>query len=380
MHALTNAVSHTVSPTRTGASRSARSRLFALGATALVVAGLTMVASAGSAFAAGNANVPMTVTPDTGLTNGQSVTVSGTGFTASSIGNVLECNSDPKQPTVNVPAPVSSTISVSCTAASYSHLVTTTATGGLSGMFPVVQGTVGPPCGPAPAVAACPATDSAGTSPTADAALYPCPPTPAQQAIGDVCQLTYGDSAGDGSTSVNILFGAETPPSATPTTAPPTTAAPVTATTKAPTTATTVAPATGASMATTAPAVAPAASTGTLASTGPGPGVGLLGVMGGVLLLLGLVLLLMLLNVPQRALAGIVERGGLRRDKAPVEGAPRGPLSNHMAKAASNWSGHVDHLGQRLGHGIANAPDTARGVTRQVVSVSTRTAAWFLGR
>ncbi len=377
---MTNAVAHTVSRTRTGGTRRARSRLFALGAAALIIAGLTMVASTGSAFAAGNANVPMTVTPDTGLSNGQSVTITGSGFTASSIGNVLECNSDAKQPMVNVPAPVSSTISVSCTAASYSHLVTTSATGGLSGTFPVVQGTVGPPCGPAPAVAACPATDSAGTSPTADAALYPCPPTPAQQAIGDVCTLTYGDSAGDGSTAVNILFGAETPPSAT-TTAPPTTAAPVTATTKAPTTATTVAPATGASSATTTPAaVAPAASTGTLASTGPGPGVGLLGMMGGLLLLLGLVLLLMLLNVPQRALAGIFDRGGPRRDKAPVEGAPGGPRSKHMAKAASSWSGHVDHVGRRLGHGISIAPDAARGVTRQVVSASTRTATWFLGR
>ena len=379
-HALTIAVPHAVSRTRTVGSPRARSNLFALGATAFLIAGLTMVASAGSAFATGNANVPMTVTPDTGLSNGQSVTISGTGYTASSIGNVLECNSDPTQPTVVVPAPVSSTISVSCTAASYSHLVTTSASGALSGTFPVVQGTVGPPCGPAPAVAACPATDSAGTSPTADAALYPCPPTPAQQAKGDVCQLTYGDSAGDGSVNVNILFGAEAPPSATPTTAPPTTAAPVTATTKAPTTATTVAPATGASGATTAPAtVAPAASTGTLASTGPGPAVGLLGVMGGVLLLLGLALLMMMLNVPQRAFAGIFDRGG-RRSKAPAEGAAGGPLSNHMAKAASSWSEHVDHVGRRVGHGISTAPDTARGVTRRVVSASTRTAAWFLGR
>jgi len=376
---LTNAVSQTVSRTRIGGSRRARSRLFALGATTLIIAGLTMVASSGSAFAAGNANVPMTVTPDTGLSNGQSVTVTGSGFTASSIGNVLECNSDAKQPTVDVPAPVSSTISVSCTAASYSHLVTTSATGALSGTFPVVQGTVGPPCGPAPAVAACPATDSAGTSPTADAALYPCPPTPAQQAIGDVCQLTYGDSAGDGTTAVDILFGAETPPSAT-TTAPPTTAAPVTATTKAPTTPTTVAPATGASSATTTPAAAPAASTGTLASTGPGPAVGLLGVMGGLLLLLGLGLLLMILNVPQRAFAGIFDRGGLRRSKARVEGAPGEPRSKHRATAASSWSGHVDQLGRRLGHGICTAPDAARGVTRRVVSASTRTATWFLGR
>lgn len=373
-HALTIPGRHT-EPPRGGSGRKA-SRLLAAGAATLLVAGLTIVGCTVSAFAAGNANVPMTVTPDTGLSNGQSVTVSGTGFTASAIGNVLECNSDAKQPTVAVPAPVSSTISVSCTAASYSHLITTSATGGLSGAFPVVQGTVGPPCGPAPAVAACPATDSAGTSPTADAALYPCPPTPAQQAIGDVCQLTYGDSSGDGTTAVNILFGAEAPPS-TPTTAPSTTAAPVTATTKAPTT--TVAPATGASGATTTPVATPAA-TGTLAATGPGRGVGLLGLMGGVLLLLGLLLLLMFLNVPQRAFAGIFDRDGGRRVKASVKRDPDGSLSQHVAKAASSWVGHVDHVGRRLGHGVSVAPVAARGLTSRVVSASSRTAAWFLGR
>jgi len=336
-----------------------------------------MVAGTGSASAAGNANVPITVTPNTGLSNGQSVMITGSGFTASSIGNVVQCNSDPKQPTVMDPAPVSSTISVSCNAPSYSHLITTSTTGGLSGTFPVVQGTVGPPCGPAPAVVACPATDSAGTSPTADAALYPCPPTPAQQAIGDVCTLTYGDSAGDGGTTVNILFGAETPPSAT-TTAPPTTAAPVTATTKAPTTATTVAPATGASSATTAAVSSPSPTP--LAATGPGRGVGLLGVMGGVLLLLGLLLLLMLLNVPQRALAGIFDRGAVRNTKAPVERDPSATPSRHVLKSASTWVGPVDEVGRRLGRGLAGAPDAARGLTGRAVSASTRAAAWLLGR
>jgi hypothetical protein len=377
-HGLTNAVSHTVSRTRTGESRRARSRLFGLGAAALIIAGLATVATTGSAFATGNANVPMTVSPDTGLSNGQSVTISGTGYTNSSIGNVLECNSDAKQPTVAVGAPVNSTISVSCTAASYSHLVTTSATGGLSGTFPVVQGTVGPPCGPAPAVAVCPATDSGGGSPTADAALYPCPPTPAQQAIGDVCQLTYGDSAGDGSVPVNILFGAETAPSST-TTAPPTTAAPVTATTKAPTT--TVAPVTGASSGTTTPAAPVAApTTGTLASTGPGRPVGVVAVIGGVLLILGMLLLLAMLNIPQRAFAGIFDRDGGRKVRPPVAPDSDRPRSFHAMKTASNWVGHLDGVGQRLGHGASAASGGARGLTSRVVSASARTAAWLLGR
>ncbi len=369
-HALTNAGPHTDSRTRTrtGGSRRARSKLFAVGATALIVAGLTMVASSGTAFATGNPNVPMTVTPDTGLSNGQTVTIAGSGYTDSSIGNVLECNSDASQPTVAVGAPVNSTISVSCTAASYSHLVTTTASGGLSGSFPVVQGTVGPPCGPAPAVAVCPATDSAGKSPTADAALYPCPPTAAQQAAGDVCQLTYGDSAGDGSVPVAILFGAETAPSST-TTAPPTTAAPVTATTKAPTT--TVAPVTGASSGTTAPTVTTAApTTGTLASTGPGRPVGVVAVIGGVLLFLGMLLLLAMLNVPQRVLAGIFDSDGERKLRTAV--VPE--------KATSTWVGQVDHLGRRIGHAATAASGGARGLSGRVVSASARTAAWLLGR
>ena len=95
--------------------------------------------------------------------------------------------------------------------------MTTNPKGAVSDIFKVVQGTVGPPCGPAPAVIVCPPTDTAGKSPTADAALYPCPPTPAQQAIGDVCTLTYGDQANDTGVAT-ILFGSETLPTSTTTT------------------------------------------------------------------------------------------------------------------------------------------------------------------
>jgi hypothetical protein len=259
---------------------------------------------------------------------------------------------------------------VSCTAISLSALVATSATGALSTTFKVVQGTVGPPCGPPPALLTCPATDSGGMSPTADAALYPCPPTAAQQAIGDVCTLTYGDSAGD-SGMATILFGAETPPAATTTTgAPP----PTTATTKAPAPVTTVAPVTAATSA--APA---AAATGTLASTGPGRGVGWLGVIGGALILLGLVLLV-LRAAPRRAFAGLVTPMGTRKMRAPVIDDNDRSFTAHLTEATSTWVGHLDHLGRRLGHHVSGAPHAARGVAHKVVSASTRTATWFLGR
>ena len=354
-------------------SRRRASRQLAFAAAASLVSGLAIVGTSIAAFAAG-VTVPVTITPSTGLTGGASVTITGSGFANGSPGNVLECNSDAKQPNVALPAPVSASVPVSCTAISLSALVATSATGSLSTTFKVVQGTVGPPCGPMPALLTCPATDTGGASPTADAALYPCPPTAAQQAIGDVCTLTYGDQAGDSGMGT-ILFAGETAPAATTTTgAPPAT----TATTKAPAPATTIAPVTGAASGSTSPAPA-AAATGTLASTGPGRGVGWLGVIGGALILLGLVLLV-LRTAPRRALAGFVIPMGSRKMRAPVVDHDNRSLTRHVTEATSNLVGHLDHLGRRLGGHVSGAPHAARGVAHKVASASTRTATWFLGR
>jgi hypothetical protein len=352
------------------------SKLLAIGAVALMITGITIIGTT-SAFAA-NSNIPITITPNTGLTNGSAVTITGSGFAATSIGNVLECNSDSSQPTVMVGGLVNSTISVSCIAPSLQALVKTDASGGLSTVFHVIQGTVGPPCGPQPAAATCPATDSAGKDPTADAALYPCPPTAAQQAIGDVCTLSYGDESMDSGTA-NILFAGESPPSTTPTTA-----APTTATTKAPTPSTTVPPATGASGGTTPPTtaapIAAPAPAGALASTGPGPAVGWLSAIGGVLLLLGLLLLLVQLDVPQKAFAGFSDRNAIRKQRGHVVAEGTGPVSRNGTSSASGVVGGVKDGGHRLGQRAAGVPDTARGLSRRAVSASTRTAAWLLGR
>jgi hypothetical protein len=250
----------------------------------------------------------LTATPDTGLTNGQSVTLSGSGFTKSSIGNVLECNNATGQPTVAVGSPINSSISVGCTAPSLSKLVTTSATGTVSTTYDVVSGTIGPPCGAAPAAATCPATDSAGKSPAADAANYPCPPTAAQQATGVTCSLSYGDAAGDTAAATIQFQGASTTttsPGSSTTGAGTGTTAAGTATTVAGSATTTAGGATaagsgssGASGSTavtgasgsSAGATATAATPGAVAMTGPGPALWLLLLAGVVLMNVGALL------------------------------------------------------------------------------------------
>jgi hypothetical protein len=179
---------------------------------ALLVGGAFLLPGVLGVSAASAAGSPtLTVNPDSSLSGGSVVDVSGSGFADSSIGNVLECNSDPGQPTVTLGSPINSTLPVSCTAPSYSMLVSTNSQGAISTTYTIVQGTTGPPCGTSSAAVQCPATDSAGSSPSADAADYPCPPTPAQEAAGDTCELTYGDESGD-SASAAIYFVGETPP------------------------------------------------------------------------------------------------------------------------------------------------------------------------
>ena len=248
-----------------------------------LVAGSLLAATLGIAFIAGvpspaYAAPALTASPGTGLSNGQSVTLTGSGYANSSIGNVLECNSDPNQPTVHLGGVVNSDVPVGCIPPSLMKLVNTDASGNVSTTFTVTSGVLGPPCGPSPDAATCPATDSAGQDPTADAAKYPCPPTTAQQTAGDTCNLTYGDATGE-SASATILFGSETAPSSTPTTAAPASVA----TTKPPTTAA-PAPTTAAATATAA-ASTPSAST--LASTGSGAGVRVIALAGLILVYLG---------------------------------------------------------------------------------------------
>ena len=182
--------------------------------------------------AVANATATLMVTPSTNLTNGESVTVSGSGFDVSAAGGIVECNSAAGQPTISL---LGNAIPVSCTAPT-AHLKSTDASGNLAASsFPIVAGVTGPPTA---------GTDSAGHPAATDAANYPCPPTAAQITAGDTCSISFGDSSG-ASASVDISFaGGGTGTTTTTTTASTTTttASTTTTTTTSGTTTTTTLP------------------------------------------------------------------------------------------------------------------------------------------
>jgi hypothetical protein len=134
------------------------------------------------------ATATLTVTPNTGLAGGQIVVVSGSGLAEKSLGTILECNTDPSQPTVMTNLDPGKLIPVSCSPL-LTYIATTSSTGTMGPTnFTVLQGTVGPPVsGP----------DSAGNAGSVDAPKYPCPPTQAQINAGDVCTIAFGDQGGD---------------------------------------------------------------------------------------------------------------------------------------------------------------------------------------
>ncbi len=321
------------------------------------------IAGGGATSTPPGANV--VVTPATGLSGGQSVSITGSGFTANSTGNILECNDALNQPTVALPAPVSSPLAVGCTSPSYHVLASTSATGELSTTYDVVAGTLGPPCGTsADIVVTCPSTDSAGGDPATDAADYPCPPTPAQQAEGVTCSLRFGDEAGDSADATIVFDGQEATPSTTdPTTGPtadpttdPTTTDPATAdptndtTTTAPSTTTTpsssspstsspagstttaasqpsaVAAAVAGSSSSSDPPIV-SANSGSLAFTGTGPLAQWLAVVGVALMLLGMALLVVI-DAPRRLLTEMVK---------PWRASHHGPARARRAGRGADW-------------------------------------------
>lgn len=161
----------------------------------LLIATSILALSSGKALAAGT----LVVSPSTNLTNGQTITVSGTGMAKGSTGSIVECNSDAAQPTVTL---AGNQVPVSCTNP-LTKLVTTSASGVLAATsFVVHTGTVGP---------AATGTDSKGNDAASDAANYPCPPTPAQIKAGDSCVITFGDANND-NLSMNISFASQNTP------------------------------------------------------------------------------------------------------------------------------------------------------------------------
>ena len=136
----------------------------------------------------------LTVTPNTGLASGTVVSVSGTGFSASGVGAIVECNDAPGQPTILVAG--TEQVDVGC-----SNPLTAVHGTNASGDLPATNFTILSPVAGPPASG----TDSNGNPASTDAALYPCPPTQAQINQGDTCTLGYGTSGG-ASASSNITF------------------------------------------------------------------------------------------------------------------------------------------------------------------------------
>jgi hypothetical protein len=262
-------------------------------------------AQAGTGSASGKGQGTLVATPPgasgtpgaaaTCVSNGTQLTLSATGLTpasdSNSLGTFIECNDDPGQPTFSI---IGNAIPVSCSGA-LAYVFTPNAAGTAQmpdpsnlptplPAFTVVGGTTGPPCVPTlcttPKGAVIP--DSAGNSPYVDAALYPCPPTPAEVAKGDTCVVAVGDTGGD-QVTVPLSFNPNIPPTpATVGTAPPTS------------------PNSG----TTAPAAKNAstkAGSSALAFTGSGPDLWWLALAGLLLMLFG-GLLLTVVDQPRRLL------------------------------------------------------------------------------
>jgi hypothetical protein len=148
----------------------------------------TAPASQPGAARVASASPALAVNPDTDLTNGETVTVTASGMHANAYGSVLECNLAKDEPTVQVEG---NAVPVGCTNP-LQTITSTDGSGGFTKSFVVRTGTIGPPAQ---------GTDSAGNPASADAAKYPCPPTPAQQAAGTTCDIVYGDTAGDQATT-----------------------------------------------------------------------------------------------------------------------------------------------------------------------------------
>jgi len=152
-----------------------------------------------------------------GLANGDVVNVSGSGFSPGATASIVECSSVATQPVI-APYPVSCSLLSPTTIPSSGPN-----TGELVGTYTLRTGTLGPPvmggdptCQttvgwpttfPDVTIANCTTSGNAAT----DAAMYPCPPTVAQQAAGYVCTLGIMDSSDERVVGA-ALFGSETLP------------------------------------------------------------------------------------------------------------------------------------------------------------------------
>jgi hypothetical protein len=139
----------------------------------------------------------MTVSATTGLTAGQIVTWSVSGFTPGAFGGFEECSQAPNMPTQSI---LGNPVPVGCSPAS---VKTVKADGTFSGAFIVRSPVAGPPVANS--------LDSANILGETDALNYPCPPTQAQVNAGITCTFAFGTGVTENVT-IPIHFANEPTP------------------------------------------------------------------------------------------------------------------------------------------------------------------------
>jgi hypothetical protein len=159
----------------------------------------------------------------------------------------------------------------------------------------------------------------------------------------------------------------------------------------------------------------PSVSSNQLAFTGAGPGVGILGVLGGLLILFGLALLV-LVDAPRRAFAQLAaatatgRRMGAsdlrdrlanlnpmgwrksRHEGVPdttIEGTPETkvtdtkvaePMQSAATQPEAGWAGYSSNRSRGMGDRFARVPEVSRELAQTTARHAVRTAQWLLGR
>jgi hypothetical protein len=159
----------------------------------------------------------------------------------------------------------------------------------------------------------------------------------------------------------------------------------------------------------------PSVSSNQLAFTGAGPGVGVLGVLGGLLILFGLALLV-LVDAPRRAFAQLAtatasgRRMGAsdlrdrlanlnpmgwrksRNEGVPdttIEGTPETkvtdtkvaePMQSAATQPEAGWAGYSSNRSRGMGDRFARVPEVSRELAQTTARHAVRTAQWLLGR
>ena len=197
---------------RLNIGRAAAASLIAIVVLPLTSEGSAVASVPAATLASGGSTFSVTVTPDTGLptTGSSQVTVTSSNWPVGSSGSydpaiVLECNSDPTQPTFSL---FGNNLPVGCTQTAGPTIAQTPPTNP-SISFTIQTGTM---------YASNTATDSTGGNAGTDSANYPCPPTSAELAKGVYCGLVVTALNGLAPAALAeqpLLFTGESGPTAT---------------------------------------------------------------------------------------------------------------------------------------------------------------------